>query len=92
MYCRKVKKLADSDSEEDSALSWVKKVRRKENEKQLAARRAQLLEEMDEEFGVGDLVDNVMGIKPKVSLYFCLFVISTNNTNYVQDIVEINSS
>ncbi|XP_028392981.1 U4/U6.U5 tri-snRNP-associated protein 1-like [Dendronephthya gigantea] len=62
----KVKKLADSESDnEDSALSWVKKVRKKENEKQLAIKRAQLLEEMDEEFGVGELVMNVMGNKEK---------------------------
>mgnify|MGYP002804385713 CR=1 FL=1 len=62
----KVRKLADSDSDnEDSALSWVKKVRKKENDKLLAAKRARLLEEMDEEFGVGELVENVMGNKPK---------------------------
>ena len=67
MYVRKVRKLADSDSDnDDSALSWVKKIRRKENDKLLAAKRAQLLEEMDEEFGVGELVENVMGNKPKV--------------------------
>lgn len=66
---RKVKRLADSDSDkDDSAMSWVKKVRKKENEKQLAAKRAQLLEEMDEEFGVGELVENVMGKKVQVAL------------------------
>lgn len=65
---RKVKRLAESDSDnDDSALSWVKKVRKKENEKQLAIKRAQLLEEMDEEFGVGELVMNVMGNKDKVN-------------------------
>lgn len=34
---------------------------------------AKLLEEMDEEFGVGELVDNVMRKKPKVcvSLFLC---------------------
>lgn len=64
---RKVKRLAESDSDnEDSALLWVKKVRKKETEKKLAAKRAQLLEEMDEEFGVGELVENVMGNKTKV--------------------------
>ncbi|CAB4014383.1 U4 tri-snRNP-associated 1-like [Paramuricea clavata] len=62
----KVKRLAESDSDnEDSALLWVKKVRKKETEKKLAAKRAQLLEEMDEEFGVGELVENVMGNKTK---------------------------
>jgi U4/U6.U5 tri-snRNP-associated protein 1 len=64
---RKVRKLADSDSDnDDTALSWVKKVRKKENDKALAAKRAQLLEEMDEEFGVGELVENAMGNRPKV--------------------------
>lgn len=64
---QKVKKLADSESDDDdeSALSWVRKVRKKETEKKLAEKRAKLLEEMDEEFGVGDLVDNMMGKKPK---------------------------
>lgn len=68
MCYRNVKQLAESDSDNDgSAMSWVKKVRKKETERQLAARRAQLLEEMDEEFGVGELVDDVMGVKPKVN-------------------------
>lgn len=33
---------------------------------------AKLLEEMDEEFGVGELVDNVMRKKPKVCVHFML--------------------
>ncbi len=65
-----MRRLADSESDDDdSALSWVKKVRKKDNEKQLAAKRAQLLEEMDQEFGIGELVENVMGNKPKVNVF-----------------------
>ena len=72
LIIRKVKRLAESDSDDDNAVSWVKKLRKKENEKELAAKRAQLLEEMDEEFGVGELVENVMGNKSKVDhLFLC---------------------
>ncbi|RMX51409.1 hypothetical protein pdam_00012621, partial [Pocillopora damicornis] len=55
----KVKSLgtADSDDDDDSAMSWVLKSRKKENEKVLAEKRAQLLEEMDNEFGISDLME-----------------------------------
>ncbi|KAK6181096.1 hypothetical protein SNE40_009028 [Patella caerulea] len=54
----KVKTLGDSDSDDDGVLGWVKKSRKLEKEKQLAAKRAKLLEEMDEEFGIADLVED----------------------------------
>lgn len=58
----KVKTLGAEDSDEDdSAASWVAKSRKKEHEKILADKRAQLLSEMDEEFGISDLVEEEFG-------------------------------
>ncbi|GIY28552.1 hypothetical protein CDAR_409551 [Caerostris darwini] len=54
---RKTKGLADSDSEDESAAAWVKKHQKIINEKEEAEKRAKLLEEMDEEFGIGALVE-----------------------------------
>ncbi|KAL4149294.1 hypothetical protein QTP88_003273 [Uroleucon formosanum] len=51
-----VKKLADSDSEED-AVSWVKKTKIIQDEMEKAKKKAQELEEMDNVFGVGDLIE-----------------------------------
>ncbi|KAL8596327.1 hypothetical protein ACOMHN_062595 [Nucella lapillus] len=53
---RSVKGLGDSDSDED-VFSWVKKNRKIAKDKQLADKRAKMLEEMDAEFGIGSLVD-----------------------------------
>lgn len=52
-----VKGLGESDSENESTSHWVKKNRKLLKEKELAAKRAKLLEEMDAEFGVDNLVD-----------------------------------
>jgi len=51
-----VKKLADSDSEED-AVSWVNKTKTIQEEMEKAKKKAQELEEMDNVFGVGDLIE-----------------------------------
>lgn len=51
-----VKKLADSDSEEDT-VSWVKKTKTIQDEMEKAKKKAQELEEMDNVFGVGDLIE-----------------------------------
>ncbi|VVC37246.1 SNU66/SART1 family [Cinara cedri] len=51
-----VKKLADSDSEED-AVSWVNKTKNIQEEMEKAKKKAQELEEMDNVFGVGDLIE-----------------------------------
>ncbi|XP_025412305.1 U4/U6.U5 tri-snRNP-associated protein 1 [Sipha flava] len=51
-----VKKLADSDSEED-AISWVNKTKTIQEEMEKAKKKAQELEEMDNVFGVGDLIE-----------------------------------
>lgn len=53
-----IKGLGDSEDEkEENATDWIKKSRNKEREKQEAAQRAKMLEEMDQEFGVGALVE-----------------------------------
>ncbi|CAH3182747.1 unnamed protein product, partial [Porites lobata] len=58
----KVKSLGAADSDDDdSAASWVAKSGKKENEKSLAEKRAKLLAEMDEEFGISDLVEEEFG-------------------------------
>ncbi|XP_026282072.1 U4/U6.U5 tri-snRNP-associated protein 1 [Frankliniella occidentalis] len=53
----RVKRLGESSSdEEDSAAAWAEKNRKIVNEKQQAEKRAKMLEEMDAEFGIGELV------------------------------------
>ncbi|KAM3623993.1 uncharacterized protein V6R79_017809 [Siganus canaliculatus] len=52
----KVKTLADDDWLDDTSV-WVEKSRKLAKEKELAEKRAKLLEEMDEEFGVSTLVE-----------------------------------
>ncbi|KAK2184317.1 hypothetical protein NP493_270g02007 [Ridgeia piscesae] len=61
----KVKKLADSDDDDDNVLSWVKKSRKIEIEREKAEQRAKALNAMDEEFGIGDLVEEEFGAKKK---------------------------
>lgn len=52
----KVKTLADDDWLDDTA-AWVERSRKMAKEKEMAEKRAKLLEEMDEEFGVSSLVE-----------------------------------
>lgn len=54
----KVKGLGDSDSDDDGARAWVSKSRKQQKERDLAAKRAKMLEEMDQDFGIGNLVEN----------------------------------
>ncbi|KAG8180023.1 hypothetical protein JTE90_026627 [Oedothorax gibbosus] len=54
---KKTKGLADSDSEDESAATWVTKHQKMLQEKEAADKRAKLLEEMDAEFGIGALVE-----------------------------------
>ncbi|XP_060792301.1 U4/U6.U5 tri-snRNP-associated protein 1 isoform X1 [Neoarius graeffei] len=53
----KVKTLADDDPWLDDTVAWVEKSRKLAKEKEMAEKRAKLLEEMDEEFGVSNLVE-----------------------------------
>ncbi|KAM9362609.1 U4/U6.U5 tri-snRNP-associated protein 1 [Symphorus nematophorus] len=52
----KVKTLAEDDWLDDTA-AWVERSRKLAKEKEMAEKRAKLLEEMDEEFGVSSLVE-----------------------------------
>jgi len=61
----KVRKLADSDSDDEGALAWIKKSRKMQKEKDLAEKRAKALAEMDEEFGVESLVEQEFSDKRK---------------------------
>lgn len=55
---KKVKGLGDEDDPAlDSAAAWVAKSRVAEKEKEMAEKRAQMLEEMDEEFGISGLIE-----------------------------------
>ncbi|KAK0134704.1 U4/U6.U5 tri-snRNP-associated protein 1 [Merluccius polli] len=60
----KVKTLAEDDWLDDTA-AWVEKNRKAEKEKELAEKRAKLLEEMDQEFGVSSLVEEEFGQKKR---------------------------
>merc|ERR1712168_231949 len=60
----KVKKLAD-DSDDEDTLTWVKRSRIIQEEKTKAEARAQMLAEMDAEFGVDHLVQEEFMSKPK---------------------------
>ncbi|XP_069500904.1 U4/U6.U5 tri-snRNP-associated protein 1 [Ambystoma mexicanum] len=59
----KVKSLGDDDLWLDDATSWVEKSRKIQDERDQAERRAKLLQEMDEEFGVSNLVEKEFGQK-----------------------------
>ncbi|XP_070842953.1 U4/U6.U5 tri-snRNP-associated protein 1 [Chaetodon trifascialis] len=52
----KVKTLAEDDWLDDTS-AWVERTRKLAKEKEMAEKRAKLLEEMDEEFGVSSLVE-----------------------------------
>ncbi|KAK8739182.1 hypothetical protein OTU49_003516 [Cherax quadricarinatus] len=65
---RKVKTLGESDSDDESALAWVKKSRQKAKERELAEKKSKMLEELDAQFGIGDLVEQEM-IEQKVKKY-----------------------
>lgn len=52
----KVKTMAEEDWLDDTC-AWVEKSRKLEKEKEMAEKRAKLLEEMDQEFGVSSLVE-----------------------------------
>ncbi|XP_067623930.1 U4/U6.U5 tri-snRNP-associated protein 1 [Eurosta solidaginis] len=53
----RVRTLGESDEENDDVSRWVTRNRRILEEKQVAQKRAKLIEEMDAAFGVGDLIE-----------------------------------
>ncbi|XP_040042112.1 U4/U6.U5 tri-snRNP-associated protein 1 [Gasterosteus aculeatus] len=62
----KVKTIAEEDWLDDTA-AWVERSRKMAKEKEMADKRAKLLEEMDEEFGVSSLVEEEFAHKKKES-------------------------
>jgi len=63
------KTLAETATEEDDdAANWVEKSRKLQQAKEEAQKRAKLLEEMDQAFGVGDIVHNEIS-KAKARAY-----------------------
>merc|ERR1712141_341403 len=50
-----VKSLADSSDED--ASSWVLSLKQKQEEKERAKKRAQMFEDLDDDFGIGNLVE-----------------------------------
>lgn len=61
----KTKTLGESDSDDD-VHSWIHKTRKLDEQKKDAAKRARMLEELDAQFGVGDIVEEeVRHRKPK---------------------------
>ncbi|KAM6942238.1 U4/U6.U5 tri-snRNP-associated protein 1 [Lycodopsis pacificus] len=60
----KVKTIAEEDWLDDTA-AWVERSRNMAKEKELAEKRAKLLEEMDEEFGVSSLVEEEFAHRKK---------------------------
>ena len=63
--------LGDDDPVIESAAEWVARSRKQERDKEMADKRAQMLMEMDEEFGVSDIVESTLGreIKKEVICY-----------------------
>lgn len=61
----KIKTLGESDDEGDSAAAWVMRSRQLDEDRRLAEQRAQMLEEMDSEFGIGSLIEEEFGSAKK---------------------------
>jgi len=92
----KSKGLASSDEEdnEDSAAAWLEKVK----QKQEAMKKAKLLEEMDEQFGVDELIETAKRPKANTSqnydsknlkgIYFLIFY--NLNSKFLGTVTGIN--
>uniref|UniRef100_A0A673IF04 U4/U6.U5 tri-snRNP-associated protein 1-like n=1 Tax=Sinocyclocheilus rhinocerous TaxID=307959 RepID=A0A673IF04_9TELE len=63
----KVKVIGDEEPWLDDTSAWVERSRKLAKEKEMAEKRAKLLEEMDEEFGVSNLVEQEFAQERKVS-------------------------
>ena len=61
----KVKTLGEESDDDDDVSAWVSKMRKAETERKLAEKRAKLMDEMDNEFGISDLVEEEFGVKEK---------------------------
>ncbi|XP_061429673.1 U4/U6.U5 tri-snRNP-associated protein 1 [Lethenteron reissneri] len=63
----KVRTLAEEEDWLDDAAVWVQRSRKLQQEKDMAQKRAKVLEEMDAEFGISSLVEEEMGAKKEPS-------------------------
>ncbi|XP_061462085.1 U4/U6.U5 tri-snRNP-associated protein 1 [Rhineura floridana] len=63
----KIKSLGEDDPWLDDTAAWIERSRKLQLEKEMAEKRAKLLEEMDQEFGISSLVEEEFGQKKKVS-------------------------
>nr|XP_028565462.1 U4/U6.U5 tri-snRNP-associated protein 1 [Podarcis muralis] len=63
----KIKSLGEDDPWLDDTAAWIERSRKLQLEKDMAEKRAKLLEEMDQEFGVSSLVEEEFGQNKKVS-------------------------
>ncbi|XP_039215832.1 U4/U6.U5 tri-snRNP-associated protein 1 [Crotalus tigris] len=62
----KVKSLGEDDPWLDDTAAWIERSRKLQLEKEMAEKRAKLLEEMDQEFGISSLVEEEFGQQKKV--------------------------
>ena len=53
----KIKTLGESDDDDDDISKWLDKSRRLEKERELAEKTAKMLDQMDQDFGIGNLVE-----------------------------------
>ncbi|KAM8938986.1 U4/U6.U5 tri-snRNP-associated protein 1 isoform 2-T2 [Pelodytes ibericus] len=63
----KIKSLGDDELWLDDTAAWIERSRKLQLEKEKAEKRAKLLAEMDEEFGVSNLVEEEFGQKKQYS-------------------------
>nr|XP_056709430.1 U4/U6.U5 tri-snRNP-associated protein 1 [Euleptes europaea] len=63
----KIKSLGEDDPWLDDTAAWIERSRKLQLEKEMAEKRAKLLEEMDQEFGISSLVEEEFGQNKKVS-------------------------
>ncbi|XP_069063948.1 U4/U6.U5 tri-snRNP-associated protein 1 [Pleurodeles waltl] len=59
----KIKTLGEDELWLDDTVAWIERSRKVQVERDMAERRAKLLQEMDEEFGVSNLVEKAFGQK-----------------------------
>ncbi|XP_054847838.1 U4/U6.U5 tri-snRNP-associated protein 1 isoform X2 [Eublepharis macularius] len=63
----KIKSLGEDDPWLDDTAAWIERSRKLQLEKEMAEKRAKLLEEMDQEFGISSLVEEEFGQNKKVN-------------------------
>ncbi|KAL8183970.1 UNVERIFIED_CONTAM: U4/U6.U5 tri-snRNP-associated protein 1, partial [Gekko kuhli] len=65
----KIKSLGEDDPWLDDTAAWIERSRKLQIEKDMAEKRAKLLEEMDQEFGISSLVEEEFGQNKKQVSY-----------------------